>query len=171
MVIYAKYKNKKWEVDEDTCNYFPFFREVLQKYGAKAMAFVILVADPTSPFAYIESESEKIQEVYLSVFGKEKFNVEQLKNAVHKYTDMCNTQEYKLRKSYLNGGKLLSDYINNEKKIDSENLKDIIIIMKELPNVITQTSEINKSADMSAKDNIGKVKSNRKLSWNEEKLR
>ena len=84
---------------------------------------------------------------------------------------MCNTQEYKLRKSYLNGGKLLSDYINNEKKIDSENLKDIIIIMKELPNVITQTSEINKSADVSAKENIGKVKSNRELSWNEKRNR
>lgn len=171
MVIYAKYKNKKWEVDEDTCNYFPILRDVLEKHGAKAIAFIILYSDPTSPFAYIESESDRLQEVYMSVFGKDAFNTELLKNGIKTYSDMCNTQEYKLRKSYLKGGKLLSQFIDNENMVDSENLKDIITIMKELPNVISQTSEINKSADVSAKDNIGKVKSNRELSFLEKRNR
>jgi len=171
MVIYARFENKKWKVDEDTCNYFPFFRDILQKYGSKAMAFVVLYADPTSPFAYIESESDRRQEVYLSIFGKEKFDIEVLKVAIHKYGEMCNTQEYKLRKSYLRGGKLLSEYIENERKIDSENLKDIISIMKELPNIIEKTGDINKSADVSAKDNIGKLKSNREPSFMEKKHR
>jgi len=173
MVIFAKFNKtkKKWEVDEDTCNYYVEFRDILEKHGPNAIAFVVLYADPTSPFAYEQSESVRRSEVYASVFGKEKFDVEQLKNAIKKYEQICDTQENKLRKSYLKGGKLLSSYIDNEAVVSSENLKDIITIMKELPTVINTVGEINKSADTSAKDVIGKVKSNRSLSFLEEKNR
>lgn len=173
MVIFAKFNKskKKWEVDEDTCNYYIEFREILEKHGVNAVAFVVLYADPTSPFAYEESESVRRNEVYASVFGKEKFNVEQLKNAIKKYEQICNTPENKLRNSYLKGGKLLSSYIDGEAVISSDNLKDIITIMKELPTVINTVGEINKSADTSAKDVIGKLKSNREPSWLEMKNR
>jgi|LakMenEpi03Aug12_release.lakeMendotaPanAssembly.Ray.scaffolds.fasta_scaffold135421_6 hypothetical protein len=173
MVIFAKFNKskKKWEVDEDTCNYYVEFRNILEKHGANAIAFIILYADPTSPFAYEESESVRRDEVYASVFGKEKFDVEVLKNAIKKYQQICDTQENKLRKSYLKGGKLLSSYIDGEAVVSSDNLKDIITIMKELPTVITTVGEINKSADTSAKDVVGKVKSNRSLSFIEEKNR
>lgn len=174
MIIRAKYDKamKTWKVDEDTCQYYPVLRLALHTHGPKAIAYVALIADPDSPFSWCEDKNERIAEVQEAIFGKENVDyLPKLKNAIAKYEQMCNTLENKLRNSYRGGAEKLMKYVDASKKIDGDNIKDILSAMKEFPNLISTVSELKKQVDTDNKQNVGKVKANRELSWAEKKAR
>lgn len=174
MIIRAKYdkSNKAWNVDEDTCQYYPVFRMVLNTFGTKAIAYVAMMADPDSPFSWCEDKTERADEVYEAVFGSEKVDyIPKLKTAITKYEQMCNTLENKLRNSYRGGADKLMKYVDSQRKIDGDNIKDVLSAMKEFPNLITTVSELKKQIDTDNKQNAGRVKSNRELSYAERKAR
>lgn len=174
MIISAKYnkKTKGWEVDEDTCNYYPALRLVLNVHGPNAIAYIVLIEDPTSPFSCFEDREEREAEVLDAVYGREKnVLIPKLKDAMVKYAKMCNTLENRLRLSYQGGADKLMKFVDSSKKIDSDNIKDVISVMKEMPNLISTVTELKKQIDIDNKGNAGKVKANRELSLNEKRLR
>lgn len=174
MIIRAKYDKatKNWKVDEDTCQYYPVLRSVLNTYGTKAIAYISMVADPDSPFAWCEDKVERASEVFESVFTNEKVDyIPKLKEAIIKYEKMCDTLENKLRNSYRGGAEKLMKYVDGERKITGENIKDVLSAMKEYPNLITTVTELKKQIDTDNKQNVGRIKSNRELSYAEKKAR
>jgi len=173
MIVWAKYdkQNKKWKVDEDTCNAFPILRNALKSYGDNAMAYVALIADPTSPFSVFENEEDREAEVREAVFDKDMTLLRpKLVSVIGYYKKLCNTLENRIRESYRNGANNIMKYVNASKIVNGENIKDILSAMKEMPNLIDNISELKKQTDVDNKNMVGKVKSNRKLSWNEERF-
>lgn len=175
MLIYARYENGGWTVDESQAALIIEFRNLLQddKLGSKVLAFVALYADPTS-FLYeiYEKDEDRYKEAIRCVYGEAKVDTilknKKVTDAISKYQRISNTASVKLRNQFQGAMKKVGDYIETQDVAD-DNVKKFMDTLKEFPDMIDKFSDMNKGKKEDTEDTKKIVRGGRELSYREKK--
>lgn len=176
MVVGCWNENGKWRIEEKVASLIvglrTLFQDKKEKFGIEYACYVILYADPLSPYYDFEEDDRK-KHVAHSIWGNG-VPVKLLKDrwvldAIEEYERLSATTPVKMMRTIEKIMKQANDHLNSITITDA-NIKEVVELSNKLPGYYDNYKAVRDKVKIEEGNLISKIKGDGTLSWAEQQV-